>query len=459
MDRAMAEQEMGGLPAPAAAEPETRFEEHPLRGAVIGELHSRPPLPVETPRRILHYAFDTMGERAAADRVAFTEFCGRRGLAAPEPSTKYHRIVVGAATLSWEQHSEFTTYTWSLPSSEPGSVAAPFQPPAQDLGSFMRLVPPSGPVVVAIDLNVVANPPQPFEYDALFDASSLTLSKVADGLALVATDFKLDPAGFVRILVIDRGLDRRITGLLVQRLIEIETYRTFALLGLPEAQRLSPIISRVERTLMGVMERMRTSEDLPEHQALLDELTAIASELEATAASSSFRFGASRAYDGIVRERLESLGEQAVDGFPPLGGFLARRLKPAMRTCESVAARQSDLSGKLSRAANLLRTRVDVELEEQNRDLLVSMNDRTRMQLRLQQTVEGLSVAAICYYVVGLFGYLVKGAKEAGVLPVDPGIATAIFVPVALGGIWFAVRRIRRHTLRETRAAKAAQKL
>ncbi len=41
-------------------------------------------------------------------------------------------------------------------------------------------------------------------------------------------------------------------------------------------------------------------------------------------------------------------------------------------------------------------------LEAQNQTLLASMDRRARLQLRLQQTVEGLSVAAICYYVVGL---------------------------------------------------------
>jgi uncharacterized membrane-anchored protein len=420
--------------------------EHPLRGVVIGEVHARPPLPLETPRRILHYAFETMGERASADRTAFVEFCARRGLRMPDTQTKYHRVVVGAATLSWEQHSEFTTYTWSLPSAETAGVTAPFQPPAQDLTSYMALVPTPGLLVVAVDLHLIQSGGPDIDPDQLFDASSLTMSLVAEGKAKVATDFKLDPGGFVRILVEDRGLDRRIAGLLIQRLIEIETYRTFALLGLPEAQRLAPSVRRIEVRLIELMEQMRKSEGLAANNRLLDELTAISAELEAHAAASSFRFGASRAYDGIVRERLDSLGEQTVEGIGTLGGFLSRRLRPAMRTCESIAERQAELSRKLTRAANLLRTRVDVELEQQNSAVLASMNNRTRLQLRLQQTVEGLSVAAICYYVVGLFGYVVKGAKDVG-LKVDPGLATAVFVPFALALIWWILRRIRlKHT-------------
>jgi uncharacterized membrane-anchored protein len=176
----------------------------------------------------------------------------------------------------------------------------------------------------------------------------------------------------------------------------------------------------------------------------LNELTALAAELEAGAAQSLFRFGASRAYDEIVKLRLQTIGERKVGGLPTWSSFLARRMAPAMRTCVTTEERQANLSRKLARAANLLRTRVDVEQERQNQELLQSMNTRTRLQLRLQATVEGLSVAAISYYVVGLFGYLVKGAHDAGLVHVEPSYATAAFVPFAVLFIWWLVRRIRR---------------
>lgn len=156
-----------------------------------------------------------------------------------------------------------------------------------------------------------------------------------------------------------------------------------------------------------------------------------------------FRFGASRAYEEIVEQRLQTVGERKVGGLPTRSSFLARRMKPALRTCVTIENRQSSLSLKLARAANLLRTRVDVELEQQNQELLKSMNARTRLQLRLQTTVEGLSVAAITYYVVSLFSYIAKAAHDSG-LPVEPTVATAAFVPVAALAIWWTVRSIRR---------------
>ena len=419
-----------------------RLTAHPMRAAVLGEVHARPFTAIETPRRILHFAFETATEAAKADRAALADFCARRGLDTLKASAKQHRVTFGGTALRWEQHSEFTTYTWELPS----EAGTPFHPAASSLAAPMTGLPQPGPLLVALDLHLMADKDKTIAFERMFDRASLAVAENSDGHALFATDFQADPSGFVRILVLDRGLGAERAGALVQRIVELETYRTLALLGLPEAQRLSPSIARTEQRLVEVTEEMRRSEQLVDNHRLLDELTALAAELEAGAAASLFRFGASRAYHEIVQLRLQTIGERKVEGFPTWTSFLARRMSPAMRTCITTEERQATLSEKLARAANLLRTRVDVELERQNRDLLKSMNERTRLQLRLQATVEGLSVAAISYYVVGLFGYLVKGAHDEGV-PVDISLATALFVPVAVAAIWFVLRRIRRRNI------------
>ena len=412
---------------------------HALRAAVLGEVHARPFTPIETPRRVLHFAFDTSGGAGRVDRTAFADFCARRGLAPLAPGDKQHRVALSGAMLRWEQHSEFTTYTWELGSQ--GST--PFHPAASSLASPMVALPQPGPLLVAIDLHLLPERKKKIDVERLFDRASLAVAENSDGTALFATDFQTDPAGFVRILVLDRKLGPERAGALVQRVIELETYRTLALLGLPEAQRLVPSISRIETRLGEVTEEMRRAARLVDNHRLLDELTALAAELEAGAAASLYRFGASRAYNEIVHLRLQTIGERKAGGLPTWSSFLARRMAPAMRTCITTEERQAYLSEKLARAANLLRTRVDVEVEQQNRDLLKSMNERTRLQLRLQTTVEGLSVAAVSYYVVGLFGYLIKGLHDEGV-PVDISLATALFVPVAVLAIWWLVRRIRR---------------
>lgn len=412
---------------------------HPERGAILGEVHARPFASVETPRRFLHFAFLTDSGQAAADRAALTRFCAERGVSAPSENAKHHRVRLAQTSLRWEQHSEFTTYSWELPASGP----APFAPATGLLPHGMAALPQPGPHLVSVDLHLLPEAGIG-ALDAIFDPSSLAAALVDSGAAIAATDFRAGADGFVRLLVLDRALTPPRAGALTQRLIEIETYRTLALLGLPESQRIAPSVRRTEETLVRIAGTMTATNGLAADNALLDEMTALAATLEAEAASSNYRFGASRAYDTIMQQRLLAIGEEAHAGWPTIAAFLARRLAPAMRTCQMLQERQADLATRLARAANLLRTRVDVALEQQNRDLLAAMNDRTRLQLRLQQTVEGLSVAAIAYYIVSLFGYIAKGAKDSGWLKLDPGVVTALFVPVALLGVWAAVRRIRR---------------
>ncbi len=423
------------------------LEAHPLRAAVLAELHARPFFPAAAPRRFLHVAFLADGERPQAAREGLAAFCAARGLAAPPPGAKHHRAELGGAVLRWESHAEFSTFTWDFPCPDTGLV--PFFPPSGSLCGVLSEIAQPGPLLVAVDLHLIADTADDLQLNAMFDRASLARSDVNDGEAEIATDFKPDPSGFVRVLVRDRGLTPEAAGALVQRVLEIETYRLLALLGLPEAQRLTPDIARIEAQLTRLTDAMRQSEGLAANNRMLDELVALSAELEAGAAASLFRFGASRAYEEIVRLRLSTIREQAIPGYPTWQRFLDRRMAPAMRTCLTVQERQANISGKLARAADLLRTRVDVEVEQQNRDLLASMNERTRLQLRLQRTVEGLSVAAISYYVASLVHLLVEGIHEGGLdarlgFTLDPGLVTALSVPVAVLLVWSMVRRIRR---------------
>ncbi len=427
---------------------ERALSAHPLRAAVLRELHARPFVPMETPRRVLHAAFLLDGAGGQKDREALTRLCLARGVPAPAAGARHHYVVFGGASLRWESHAEFSTYTWDLPCTPLAVGTLPFQPSASSLASPFTEVPQPGPLLVAVDLHLVPDSAEDFMLERVFDPASLARSDVNDGLAEIATDFRADPSGFVRVLVRDRGLSAESTGALVQRVLEIETYRTLALLGLPEAQRLAPAIAGIENRLNEAATAMTRTAGLSDNHRLLDELVALAAELEANAAGSLFRFGASRAYMEIVELRLATIREVPLPGWPTWQQFLNRRIAPAMRTCVSVEERQDKISRKLANAADLLRTRVNVELEQQNRDLLTSMNERTRMQLRLQRTVEGLSVAAISYYVVSLIHYLIKGLYEAGLndrlgFHLDAGLVSAALVPVVMLAVWGVVRRIR----------------
>uniref|UniRef100_UPI003BA8C98C DUF3422 family protein n=1 Tax=Stappia sp. TaxID=1870903 RepID=UPI003BA8C98C len=419
------------------------FAPHPARDLVLGEIHARPFHPVTGTRTFLRYGFQVDDAGAEADRQWFAGHCRASGAAGPEPASRHHMVRIGDTVLQRERHGEFVTYTWDGPLDPTAPRDAP--PPDHPFGAGFRA---AGPLLVAARLDFVdADTPAFAERLAAFDGTSLSASDVDRGAATIATDFRQDRDGLTRLLVGARDLTDVQAGALVQRLLELETYRTFAMLGLAEANRQSPSVSSIEATLLSLTERMRQSEGLEANRALLTDLTRLAGDLEAGAARSAYRFGASRAYYQIVRQRLETIGETSRQGHFTFTQFLSRRLAPAMRTCETLEERQANLSRKLARAATLLRTRVDVELQEQARGQLEAMNRRARLQLRLQQTVEGLSVAAVSYYVVGLIAYLAKGAKAGplkGLLP-GPETLTALAVPVVLVVVFLTVRRIRRH--------------
>lgn len=404
------------------------------RPQALGEVHARPYPLISAPRLLVQVAFMTEAG-FAVDHAVLSDMSRASGVAPPDKSARHLVLPSGAGTLRWERHTEFSTYLYEGPLNRDGNGLHehPFGT------GFIA----PGTVISGIRLEIHKRPRDLRKFMGSFDAASVCASLVEGGAATIITDFRQDADGLTRIAILDGGLTTARTGALAQRLIEVETYRTLAMLGLPLAISLSARIRRMEDRLAELTLKMRDGEGR-DNAALLEQLTELAAELEADAASSLYRFGASKAYDGIVTERLEALEENPVEGYETLGAFLLKRMAPAMRTCRSVEDRQQNLSRKLSRAANLLRTWVDVALQNQNSDLLTSMNHRARLQLRLQQTVEGLSVAAVAYYVVGLFSYLIKGFEDK--LPgISSSMATAVFVPVALLVIWLVVRRIRHH--------------
>lgn len=421
------------------------FVQHPLRGRVLAEVHARPFVPVEGPKRILHFAFMTDDDEAAKARAALADFCLERACQPPSPDATQHRVELHAAVLRWERHGEFTTYTWEFlaaPESARFGKAKPaaFRPSADELASAMRLLPQPGPLLVAVDLHLLPAALIGDNLRRLFAPSQLAASEVLGGGAVVATDFQPDAMGCVRLLILDRKLTPVDAGALVQRLLEVETYRTLALLGLPKAQELGPKIRRIENELPRIMQLMRESKGLEASRILLDRLTALAAELEEGAAQSLYRFGATRAYHELMSLRLEAIGERPEPNLPTLAAFLTRRLTPAIRTCASIEARQDNLSRKLSRAAQLLRTRVDIELESQNRDLLCNMNERVHLQLQLQQAVKGVSIAAITYYLLSILHILFEGVHRK-IEALDPIFATAVAVPFVLGLVLWIVQR------------------
>lgn len=409
---------------------------HPERARVLDEVHARPFEPISSPRTVRHVSLLAGLEEAAALHEAICAYAKKAGAEPPAHDARYCVLDGFGGKLRWEQHSEFSSLTWDAPArNSHDGLAMVIEQAKSSLGQIISMT----------RIDVLASTSD-VNFEDIYDKRSLCVSEVHQGLALIATDFRQGDDGATRMSILNQGASDIAVGGLVQRLLEIETYRTLALLGLPLAQRTGPVVSGIEDSLAQMTSDLKDNMQGVSEQ-LLDEITGLSADLEANAAACLFRFGASKAYHEIVQLRLYAIEEVSYEHHPTLEAFLIRRMQPAMQTIRALEERQANLSRKLSRAANLLRTRVDVGLERQNRDLLASMNHRAKQQFRLQQTVEGLSIAAISYYVVGLIAYLLKGIdaplQALFGYPHIGAVLTAISVPFVVAGMWLVVRRIR----------------
>ncbi|MCY7388422.1 MAG: DUF3422 domain-containing protein [Burkholderiales bacterium] len=418
---------------------------HPQRYLLSNEIHARPPQELSAPERLSYIAISYEPVLAGLANPATSDLarlCVIWGAPLPTPEVTHFVAEHANLRLKWERHTEFVTFTFS----HKGEFERPFENPVIALVNEEWLATLAGKLVVAIHLAVQQNHvfvPDLQEVAAEFDDNYLVGAKVAGGNGIVMTDLKIHADDFGRMLLMDLKLGKRQGGRTVQRLLEIETYRTMALFGLPVAHATAAMLRGAERELAEITSLM-AQDSTHDEPALLVRLTRLAATVESEVAANSFRFGASRAYYDLTKRRIAELREERLMGVQTIEEFMDRRLAPAMATCSSAEKRLLDLSERVARASDLLRTRVDIEREQQNQSLLASMNRRAQLQLRLQQTVEGLSIAAITYYVVGLVGYAAKALKEAGV-PLSVELVTGASIPFVAGAMWLAVRRLRKH--------------
>ena len=417
------------------------LSQHPQRAALHNEVHARPPQALSAPLAISHVVMLCDAAQRDASREHLTTLLRDHHLPLPDPQSSHLRMDLGPFHIRWELHTEFVTWTFMCPLAvdrldghelERAIDAVPRDwlsaLPGQCLSSLHLWVLPS---------QALGEPPQ---LKPMLREDTLLASSVAGDVAEVYTDFALHADGFSRMVLLAGALSPRRLGRLVQRLLELETYRMAALLGLPVAREAAVILASAERELAELAGAIRsaTAQDEP---LLLDRLTKLAAQVESQHAATHSRFSASAAYFELFDKRISEINESALPGMQTIGEFMDRRLTPARSTCEWATRRQDALSQRVSRISNLLRTRVEIEQQQSNQALLATMNNRQDLQLKLQSTVEGLSVAAITYYIVGLLSYLAKGAQSVG-WPWSAESTAAAAIPVVALGVWASLRRL-----------------
>jgi uncharacterized membrane-anchored protein len=421
-------------------------EIHPLRRTLHNEVHARPPIPLRGPCRLSYLALLSGWENIEAERAHVRALCQRYGVAAPPLDDNHFQGDLGPFRLKWERHTEFTRYKFIASGATPEH---PFGDPAIEQVPADWIAGLKGELIVSTNI-ALSKFSDTLDYGEIarrdFSGNTLIGSAVGDGVALALSDLHIHEDGFSRLLIFDKEMTQRQAGRMVQRLVEIETYRILALLALPVARALSPFLAASEQELAEITTQM--TDGPRDDPALLNRLTQLQAAIESRYADNHYRFSAASAYYALVQRRIVELREEREPGLQTFKEFMERRLAPAMSTCQTVSEGIETLSERVARSTNLLSTRVGMVREQQNQTLLETMARRAQLQLRLQQTVEGLSVAAITYYVVGLVGYGAKALKAGG-LPVDPDVAMGVALPFIVGLAALGIRKIRKHLERD----------
>jgi uncharacterized membrane-anchored protein len=412
------------------------------------EIHARPPEAMAAPLAISHIVMVGDATQREASRAHMAALLRDHHLPPPDAQSTHIRTDLGAFRIRWELHTEFVT--WSFTRAIEAAGFGEREPPsATDAVPQEWLAALPGQSLAALHLWVL--PTQVFGSGSLvkhvLHEDTLVGATVADGLGEVYTDFAIHADGFSRMVLLAGSITPRRLGRLVQQLLEIDTYRMAAMLGLPAARDASAVLGHAERELAGLAEAIRAA-GRDEEPQLLDRLTKLAGQVEGHYAATHSRFSASAAYFELIDRRIEDISESRLGGLQTLGEFIQRRLSPARATCAWSVRRQDALSQRVSRISNLLRTRVEIEQQESSQALLAAMNDRQGLQLKMQSTVEGLSVAAITYYIVGLVSYLAKGAQPLG-WPFSPEATAACAIPVVAAAVWVSLRRLHARVLRD----------
>ena len=417
---------------------------HPLREKLYSELHNRPFRSITNPAQITHIAIQHEGKLKQQEHDFISLLCNRFQVNSPAVTMPCFYQNFGLFSLRWERHMEYSTYTVIH---EAPLTNQPFVKNAIDYVPSDWLEHMPGKVIAALHLVIEPNDKDPGNnIDQYFDNMRLTASAPYNGLAKVWTSYKLHDDGFGRFLVFEQALSPEQLGRLMQQLLQLDTYRLMATLGLPLAQAINSELSQLDLQLQQVTTCIALGNDSDDRE-LLTQVSSIAAKVEDFRSQSTYRFSATNAYYDVVLQRMEELKEDEISGYMTLQEFLIRRITPAVKTCQTAANHLEDISRRVTRASDLLRTRVEMVLQEQNQKLLKSMNRRAHIQMRLQQTVEGLSVAAISYYGMQLFESMLSTLPSLGI-EYNHELVSGIAVPVVIGLVFVTTRLIHRRLMK-----------
>ncbi len=427
------------------------------------ELHARPYIKLSNNLRVFHFAYLIKENDDKKSWAYLDKFLGKINFQTlPKKASKYWVAEGKDLIIRYECHTEFISLTLIYPNKIENKNKN--KPKLFD-ENFLRLLPTDflknfpGEHFLSSWIEMVPSKHifKPINIEGFFYHDNFAGSNVAENGANVFMSFKSDRtnflnSGFRRVFIQNKNLRTRRTGRLLQRIVELETYQVLSLLGLPQVRQESLNLSNLEKQITEITKSVSrtTKKNLdkksiryPDYQQDLNELSYVVAKIEEIDSSTNYRLSATAAYYKLVEQRITDLREDRLESFQTNKEFLSRRLQPAIRTSEAFSRRLESLATRAQRADNLVRTQIEMGVQIQNKDLLESMELRARAQLRLQETVESLSIVAITYYIVGLLSTLVDPINFNKFL-ISKEVFLALCVPIILVLIWFIAKMVRK---------------
>ncbi|GGE14683.1 DUF3422 domain-containing protein [Rhizobium sp. 25PS6] len=370
--------------------------DQPTAADFTAELHARPSIYFAGPALVEHFAL--MPAQSPARQTGGSISLGKHDTDLIKTRVEYHTEFVTVTRVTMLDH-------------EPEQWPAPTLV-TSDILAMLGL--PSASIIGQVSILVMGPAPDELgDFLPKFGFDVSAASMIGGGAGQVCSDFRVRSNGWSHTLLFNKDLNAYRLGRMVRRIYEVETYRSMALLGLPLARRLAPRLAEFDARLGELADRNQST-PADQHKNLLNEISELSAAIITASAETRSRFGATAAYAKIVEERISELRETHVPGFQRFGVFITRRFKPAVRTCEAAAHRLEQLSGATLHLLNLLQTRIQVEVEFHNAIQIRSVAERAATQVKIQRAVEGFSIIAISYYLVGLIKTAFEACQHAG---------------------------------------------
>lgn len=395
------------------------------RHEISNEIHRRPYYELYSPLRVSLFSLHT--KNSQKNYKYLHELCQYLSIPSPvDSSLTFKHTYQNKFTLKWESHREFCTFQFiknqNIETNNLFKQSNFEYIPELWVDSLEN-------IINCVNLEVIDNHNIQNNEDIYnaFDNNYIVGSYMNDKKAKLYSDFRIDGNGYHRILMVNENLTRHQLGRSVQRVLDVESYRSMAMIGLFNNKEINSELDILNNELLQINRDFEIKKEI-NLEEYYNKLTYIANRAHRLNNENKFRFQASNSYFPIINERLKELKLSTIDCIQPYDIYLNSRLNPAKRTSETTEKRLNETLQQMDRTANLIQTNVELDVKNSNNLLLDSMNKKTDVQIKLQKTVEGLSTVVLTYYSVTLFNHAITGIYNYYPMLLEPKLISSISI-------------------------------